>query len=286
MDGALLSRFPHLSWLTVRVDGLDTRKPTVHHAVACCHALYLEVTAQQPHDVRWITRGREMRWTSTVGTFHFVPADDEAQTYVTRAAFCGDVLLLPRRHVHDYLASEHLDHGFDYHHILLQGDDRIQRCMRRVCEAIGRRDAGLDDRAEEAARGLLLRLAELCGAAQPDWRDDTSVFDRRTLGHLVEYVDEHVKLSPSLEDMGLRTGLSPSHFARKFRQTTGLSLHRFVNRRRILRSLDMLKNRSRPLAAVALDVGFSSQSHFTRLFSMLTGMTPAKYRRTFRPTVG
>jgi len=39
----------------------------------------------------------------------------------------------------------------------------------------------------------------------------------------------------------------------------------------------------RPLASVALDLGFSSQSHFTRLFSSLTGMTPAKYRKQFRP---
>lgn len=41
-----------------------------------------------------------------------------------------------------------------------------------------------------------------------------------------------------------------------------------------------------PLASVALDLGFSSQSHFTRLFSSLTGMTPAKYRKQVRPVVG
>jgi AraC-like DNA-binding protein len=41
-----------------------------------------------------------------------------------------------------------------------------------------------------------------------------------------------------------------------------------------------------PLAELSLDLGFSSQSHFTRLFSQLSGMTPAKYRKRFKHTVG
>jgi AraC-like DNA-binding protein len=81
-------------------------------------------------------------------------------------------------------------------------------------------------------------------------------------------------------------GLSPSHCARKFRHTEGLSLGRFVNRRRLARALVVLRKDSTSLSQVALDLGFSSQSHFTRLFSTLVGMTPAKYRKTFTPTVG
>jgi len=79
--------------------------------------------------------------------------------------------------------------------------------------------------------------------------------------------------------------MSPSHFAKKFRQSTGLSLNRFVNRRRIIRSLETLKT-DVSLASIALDLGFASQSHFTRLFSHMTGMTPAKYQKSFKRTVG
>jgi AraC family transcriptional regulator len=86
--------------------------------------------------------------------------------------------------------------------------------------------------------------------------------------------------------MGQRVGISPSYFGRKFRQSTGLSLHRFVNRRRILASLNLLKDQSLPLAHTALELGFSSQSHLTRLFSAMTGMTPAKYRKQVKQTVG
>lgn len=50
--------------------------------------------------------------------------------------------------------------------------------------------------------------------------------------------------------------------------------------------MDVLRDQSRPLAELALDLGFSSQSHFTRLFSALTGMTPARYRKEVKRTVG
>jgi AraC-like DNA-binding protein len=50
--------------------------------------------------------------------------------------------------------------------------------------------------------------------------------------------------------------------------------------------MELLKDQSQSLASVALDLGFSSQSHFTHLFSMLTCMTPAKYQKQFQPTVG
>jgi AraC-like DNA-binding protein len=51
-------------------------------------------------------------------------------------------------------------------------------------------------------------------------------------------------------------------------------------------ALVALRDDPQSLAQVALDLGFSSRSHVTRLFSSLTGMTPAKYRRLFKPAIG
>jgi len=103
--------------------------------------------------------------------------------------------------------------------------------------------------------------------------------------HLIDLAgsDEADMLSTYLAAL---VGHSPSHCARKFRYTEGLSLGRFVNRRRLAKALVVLRRDSTPLSQVALALGFSSQSHFTRLFSEVVGMTPAKYRKTFKPTVG
>jgi len=136
--------------------------------------------------------------------------------------------------------------------------------------------------AEIAARRLIIRLATLVGVDQPEWLKDTSVFTPRVMALIVERVDAHLTLRASLEDISSGFGLSPSHFARKFQHSTGVSLNRFINRRRIALSLAMLKAGGTSLSQMSLDLGFSSQSHFTRLFSGLTGLTPHQYRRAQR----
>ena len=286
MDEARLSRFPHLTWFRIAVEAKQKGVQT-NFFVGHCHAVALELRAERPHDVTWICGGVERHFQSSVGSVHFTPADDEQHTYITRhVSFTQKILLIPKRHIEACLLSEEHESRFEWKRNLAPHDTALRDAFTRVCAAIERADLGLDARADEAARRLVLRLAELCGGGTPDWHDDASVFDSRTLHHLVEHIDGHLVLTPSLSDMGTRVGMSPSHFARKFRQSTGLSLHRFVNRRRIHASLESLKEQSEPLAHIALELGFSSQAHFTHVFSGLTGMTPAKYRKHFRRIVG
>jgi AraC-like DNA-binding protein len=116
---------------------------------------------------------------------------------------------------------------------------------------------------------------------QPAWQQDASVFTSTVMRRIVERLDSRLGLHPSLTEMGTLFGLSPSHFARKFHQSAGVSLNRFINRRRIRLALVMLHDDSRSLAQLSLDLGFSSQSHFTRLFSGLTGMSPRRFQRQY-----
>jgi len=216
---------------------------------------------------------------------HLVPGDERQHTFVTTMSpnFVSEVLLVPRRHLHDCLAAEQFEPRFEHRRILAPDDVTLRTCMARLVDGERQGEADRDGYRDAAARRLVLRLVELWGGGRPDWHDDDSAFDARTITSLTDYIDAHVRIGPSVSDLALRVGLSPSHFAKKFRLSTGLSLHRFVNRRRLEAALRMLRDHRRPLASVALDLGFSSQSHFTRLFSSLTGMTPAKYRKQFRP---
>ncbi len=251
-----------------------------------CHTLSL--TASGHHDVRWVTRGRERQWCERSGAVHFLPADDEHHTFLTKMSRdCeSQVLLLPLRHFHDCVATEGCEPPVETRRILTPNDLILKACISRLCAIGHSQDAAFDGQDEEVARRLILRITELTGGGRPDWHDDDSVFEARVLRHLVNVIDEHLRIEPMLSDMAMLVGLSPSHFAKKFRATTGLSLHRFISRRRIRASLETLKDQSQSLAHVALDLGFSSQSHFTHIFSGLTGMTPAKYQKQFRRTVG
>ncbi|HEY6892551.1 MAG TPA: helix-turn-helix transcriptional regulator [Rhodanobacteraceae bacterium] len=74
--------------------------------------------------------------------------------------------------------------------------------------------------------------------------------------------------------------LSTSHFVRAFRQSTGLPPHQWITVRRIDLSKDLLTDgAARSLADVALACGFADQSHFTRTFSRVVGMSPGAWRR-------
>jgi len=74
-------------------------------------------------------------------------------------------------------------------------------------------------------------------------------------------------------------GLSPSHFARAFRKSTGMPPHAWLNRARVERAMVLLRQRNQSLSAIAFECGFVDQSHFTRVFARTVGQTPGAWRR-------
>jgi AraC family transcriptional regulator len=85
-----------------------------------------------------------------------------------------------------------------------------------------------------------------------------------------------------LDEVARRCNLSLSQFGRTFKKTTGLTPHRWLVQRRIERAQDRLLWSTLSLAQIALDCGFSEQSHFTRTFTRLVGTSPGEWRRQRR----
>lgn len=97
-----------------------------------------------------------------------------------------------------------------------------------------------------------------------------------------EFIDAHLTGDVSLARLAGECELSLSHFARSFRQSTGLTPHRWLLERRIEKSKSLLLDFALPLADIALACGFADQSHFTRVFSRMTGSSPGVWRRMKR----
>jgi AraC family transcriptional regulator len=110
----------------------------------------------------------------------------------------------------------------------------------------------------------------------------------RRLRDVIEYIDEHLGAELSLDDLAAVAHLSPYHFARLFKNSTGLPPHQYVIARRVERAKELLRDRDRlPLAEIALETGFANQSHFARHFKRLVGVTPRLFQapaRTYRTT--
>src|SRR5215831_16747370 len=82
--------------------------------------------------------------------------------------------------------------------------------------------------------------------------------------------------------------LSPAHFSRMFRESTGDTPHQFVLRNRIERAKEMLCAPGVRVLDVAVACGFKTQQHFARVFRHVCGTSPTEYRREFlryEPTV-
>jgi AraC-like DNA-binding protein len=79
--------------------------------------------------------------------------------------------------------------------------------------------------------------------------------------------------------------LSPAHFSRCFRMVFGETPHRYLQRRRIERSMFLLRETGRSVTDVCSDVGFASLGTFSRTFREIVGETPSGYRRGHGPVV-
>lgn len=91
---------------------------------------------------------------------------------------------------------------------------------------------------------------------------------------LAARIGEHL----SLDEIAGAVQISPFHFSRMFRKHTGLPLHRYLMRLRLRTSLEMLAEGVNDLTALALDLGFSSHSHFSDAFRREFGLAPSKVR--------
>jgi AraC family transcriptional regulator len=106
---------------------------------------------------------------------------------------------------------------------------------------------------------------------------------RPKLRTVVEYVMENLEGSPTLEQMAAVVNLSPYHFARQFKATTGLPPYQYVIARRVDRGQHLLRRDGElGLAEVAFRVGFSDQSHLSFHFKRIVGLTPGQFRISAR----
>ena len=74
---------------------------------------------------------------------------------------------------------------------------------------------------------------------------------------------------------------SPAHFSREFRATFGETPHRYLQRRRVERAMELLRETERPVTEICFDVGWGSLGTFSRTFRAIVGESPSSYRARF-----
>jgi AraC-like DNA-binding protein len=116
--------------------------------------------------------------------------------------------------------------------------------------------------------GLGFRAAAPSSGALPECR----------VRRVTEFIQKNLDKDLPLAELAAVVYMSPYHFARLFKYSTGLPPHRFVVRERIARARAVLTTRELSIAQISRMVGFRTPSHFTTVFRRVLGITPGAFR--------
>lgn len=105
-----------------------------------------------------------------------------------------------------------------------------------------------------------------------------STFSPAQRKRIIDLIENQLNENISLDDLAAAVGLSPFHFSRQFKSEFGVAPYAYVIRKRISKAQEILRQGRVPLKSIALDCGFSDQSHFCRTFRKIVGVTPARYQ--------
>jgi AraC family transcriptional regulator len=150
--------------------------------------------------------------------------------------------------------------------------------LRRAClDQITLSDIEASDLAHTLAMRLIRNQYQINAFATR-----TARLGNKALERLSEYVEANLDKSVTIDELACVVNVSPFHFARCFKKSTGLTPHQYVLARRIDCAKRMVVNDDIPIQNIAWDVGFENINHFRHQFQAHFGVTPGQLRRATR----
>lgn len=98
----------------------------------------------------------------------------------------------------------------------------------------------------------------------------------------IEYIDDNIHENISLDKMAFVCNLSKCYFSKLFKKETGLNFVTYLNKKKMSKSKQLLKNTDNPINNIATDLGFEDCGYFIRLFKKQEGITPKQYRDLYK----
>ena len=98
------------------------------------------------------------------------------------------------------------------------------------------------------------------------------------LNRLKNFIHENLHLDLSIADLAKEVNLSEFHFSRMFKQSTGMTPHAFMTKKKIDRACELLKKGQFSINEISVALGFKNQTHFSMLFKRVLGMSPREFK--------
>ena len=272
---AILSSSGPLGWrgIVVEQHRLEAQEMPQHYISG--HGLMISA-AKRPVVFGWKENGRWLEASLRPGEFHLVtdggfssprwPETFDAVTVSLDSRFVADV-------AKDGLPADRIEFATQ------RGvfDRAIARYVEAFCSELESESSNGLLYAETLTVGFALHLLLNYAVADPKIPFPRGKLSPYQLRSVVDFIVSNLDQELSLLRLAEIAHVSPFHFAREFRNTVRLPPHKFVLQQRIQKSINLIKSGKLPLAQIAVESGFYDQSHFTRAFRRVIGMTPAQY---------
>ena len=98
----------------------------------------------------------------------------------------------------------------------------------------------------------------------------------------IQYIKENYHKKISMNDLVEPLGMSITFLNKKFREETGYTFNEFLNRYRIQKSIEMMKEGKMKITAIAMSIGFSDYRYFNKVFKKYTAMLPSEFHEYFQ----
>lgn len=112
--------------------------------------------------------------------------------------------------------------------------------------------------------------------------DDSAIWQdhQQRINQVLLYLQAHLDVLPTLEELATVASYSPYHFHRLFRAITGESVSRYVRRLRLESAANKLRFTTSDITRIALDAGYETSSAFNKAFKKQFGLSPTQFRET------
>ncbi|AFC28976.1 transcriptional regulator [Paenibacillus mucilaginosus 3016] len=155
------------------------------------------------------------------------------------------------------------------------GSPELHEVFERMYRVWGGKDAGY----EWDVKVRFLEAVRLAAAGSVMSRSAEDADGAAAVREAISYMKTHYQQELSRDLMAQHVGLSPAYFSSLFKKQTGTSPIRYLNRLRLDRAKQLLRQSGMPVKQVSEEVGFLDSFYFTRLFTKETGMSPREYRK-------
>jgi len=127
---------------------------------------------------------------------------------------------------------------------------------------------------------LLLQIKEYIHVLEQKEYESHQIVNNK-VDKIIKYICKHYAEDLTLTSIAEAFYISPFYLSKIFKRSTNLSIVEYINSLRIRHAKELLETSSTKISEIAEIVGFSSSSHFSRTFKLLTGLSPQQYKKFY-----